>query len=210
MLSVIYIATPRCSGFCCFKHTSFKISVVLSTPAPVIVEVYLFLNFIAPIYINTSIGFNNFLGARHNPSIPTIEELRSNLKAELQRLHDTHSNAPVSPKIIASKAYEELRRRIDSEETMSDSDALWAALESAVLKVSPRFKKNLILLTGARLSRIDYHTALLIKCGCKPAEIATLLRRGKSSIVSRRKVLASKAFNEFLPTDSIDAMLRVL
>lgn len=142
--------------------------------------------------------------------VPTIDELRSNLKAELQRLHDTHSNAPVSPIIIASKAYEELHTRIHSEEPMPDNDALWTALEQIVLKVSPRFKKNLVLLTGGRLSRIDYHTALLIKCGCKPGEIAILLRRGKSSIVSRRKTLSFKTFDELLPTDSIDTILRLL
>ena len=84
------------------------------------------------------------------------------------------------------------------------------ALYGLLQEVYPDFKANLRLLTQSRLTSLDLHTALLIKCHFTPTQMSVLLGRSKGTIVSRRETLSLKIFDEKIGTKVIDGIIRLL
>jgi hypothetical protein len=140
-----------------------------------------------------------------------VAELRLQLRNKLIELAQSNQQPKtVDSAIICSAAYAELRNLIDSEKNIKEDDELWGKLEATVLGCAPNFKTNLQLLTGGKLSRSDYRTALLIRCGITPSEMAILLGRSKGTISSRRESLCYKVFDEKLGTKAIDSIIHLL
>lgn len=137
--------------------------------------------------------------------------LRERLKNELFSLYENAKDGtPVSPVILRSKAYAALQEMIARKTNIQESDPLWNELEKAVLESSPRFKENLDLLTSGKTTLYDWHTALLIKCGVQPLQMAMLFNRAKGTIVSRRDSLCKKMFDKKMGTKMTDAIIRLL
>lgn len=141
----------------------------------------------------------------------TESELRALLKNKLMALYESSNDKTAVPSVIyESEPYQELLKRINSGKSINDNDGLWIELEETVLKVSPRFKTNLNLLTSGKLTVLDLHTALLIKCGIKPSQMTILLGRSNGAIISRRESLCIKIFDEKLGVKVIDGIIRLL
>lgn len=138
----------------------------------------------------------------------TLEAMRVRLRDTLYAAYEESPIIEISPKLIHSEAYLELQNRIN--QGLKDNDKLWEKLEKAVLEVSPNFKTNLQLLIGGRLSTLDLHTALLIKCQLTTKEMASALTRSDSAIVSRRKALCIKIYGENKGVKVIDGIIRLL
>lgn len=137
--------------------------------------------------------------------------LRERLKNELFSLYENaKGEALVSPVILLSPAYATLQEHITQKTNIQESAPLWNELEKVVLKSSPRFKKNLDLLTSGKTTLYDWHTALLIKCGVQPLQMAVLFNRAKGTIVSRRDSLCKKMFDKKMGTKMTDAIIRLL
>jgi tetratricopeptide (TPR) repeat protein len=149
----------------------------------------------SPVYVNS----NN------------VSELRVQLRNKLIELA-TSDKQPTSiePDILCSSAYTSLRSHIDNGSSITRDDALWAELENVILQCSPNFKINLRLLTGGKLSSSDYKTALLIRCGITPSEMAILFVKSKGAISSRREYLSYKIYDKKLGTKIIDKLIRLL
>ena len=146
-----------------------------------------------------------------DPAKNTESELRALLKSKLMALYESSSEKSAIPAAIyESEPYQELLRRISSGKSINDNDGLWVELEETVLKSSPRFKTNLNLLTLGKLTVLDLHTALLIKCGIKPSQMTILLGRSNGAIISRRESLCVKIFDEKLGVKVIDEVIRLL
>jgi hypothetical protein len=140
-----------------------------------------------------------------------VAELRLQLRNKfIELVKSDKQPKTVDSAIICSEAFAELRKFIDSEKSIKDDDELWGKIEATVLGCAPNFKTNLHLLTGGKLSRSDYRTALLIRCGITPSEMAILLGRSKGAISSRREYLGYKIFDEKLGTKLIDDIIRLL
>jgi tetratricopeptide (TPR) repeat protein len=140
-----------------------------------------------------------------------VAELRLQLRNKFIELAKSDKQSKtVDSAIICSEAFAELRKFIDNEKSIKDDDELWGKIEATVLGCAPNFKTNLQLLTGGKLSRSDYRTALLIRCGITPSEMAILLGRSKGAISSRREYLGYKIFDEKLGTKLIDDIIRLL
>jgi tetratricopeptide (TPR) repeat protein len=140
-----------------------------------------------------------------------VAELRLQLRNKFIELAKSDKQPKtVDAAIICSEAFAELRNFIDNEKSIKDDDELWGRIEATVLGCAPNFKTNLHLLTGGKLSRSDYRTALLIRCGITPSEMAILLGRSKGAISSRREYLGYKIFDEKLGTKLIDDIIRLL
>lgn len=137
-------------------------------------------------------------------------ELRDKLRNELLSLYNSNKNIALNKKISESEAYKKLQELIKQKQILSYDDPLWDELEYVVIKSSPKFKDNLQLLTQSRLTTIDLHTALLIKCHILPSQMAVLLSKSKGAIVSRRESLCFKIFGEKLGTTVIDGIIRLL
>jgi hypothetical protein len=140
-----------------------------------------------------------------------VAELRLQLRNKfIELVKSDKQPKTVDSAIICSESFAELRNFIDNEKNIKDDDELWGKIEATVLGCAPNFKTNLQLLTGGKLSRSDYRTALLIRCGITPSEMAILLGRSKGAISSRREYLGYKIFDEKLGTKLIDDIIRLL
>lgn len=149
------------------------------------------------------------------PSSNTSEDIKENLREQLREkllsLYNTsQQHKEINPDILSSNAYHRLREMIFNNETIKDNDEIWNELESVIIHLSPTFKSNLILLTGGRVSKEEFRTALLIKCGIKPVQISILLGRGRGTIVSRREDICRKIFDEKLGAKIADGIIRLL
>lgn len=127
----------------------------------------------------------------------TVEDLRLIFREKLLALQ-SESTAPVTihPDILSSGPYLRMQELISSQRGISDTDSLWLELEETVVATSPSFKNNLKLLSGGKLTSNDLRTALLIRCGITPSQMAILLNRSKGAIVSRRDALSMRIFDK--------------
>lgn len=140
----------------------------------------------------------------------TEKELRDKLRDKLLSLYNDNKTVGLSQIILNSEVYKKLQELVKHKQMLSYEDSFWNELENIVIESSPKFKDNLQLLTQCRLTTIDLHTALLIKCHLSPSQMSVLLRRSKGAIVSRRESLCLKIFGEQLGTKVIDGIIRFL
>ncbi len=141
----------------------------------------------------------------------SILELRERLRTKLYAIYVSNANTQtVSPQLLRTRAYRTLQDYIDEEKEIRADDPLWEDLEHAIQSVSPTFKENLHVLLGGKLSSFDLHTALLIKCGIPPSQMATLLNRVKGTIVSRRESICQRVFDKKMGTKVIDGIILLL
>lgn len=140
----------------------------------------------------------------------TENELREQLKNELLALSETGEETLAVPQqILCSAIYKTLKNLIRDNRPIVD-DSLWEELEQTVLQSSPRFMSNLSLLTSGRLTSLDVHTALLVKCGFKPSEMTVLFGRSNGAIISRRETLGFKVLDKKISVKTIDRIIRLL
>lgn len=138
-------------------------------------------------------------------------EYREQLKKELMDLAQISENVKHIPEsILQSEAYNSLQTYIKNKREIKENDPLWVELEKVVLEASPNFKKNLRMLLLGKLSYFDLSTAILIKCGVSPSQIAILFNRHKATIVSRRDSISTRIFGKKIGTKVIDAVIRLL
>jgi len=136
------------------------------------------------------------------------ESLISNL---LLLLSKTSDHQVVIPEIITdSKAYGEMKACLQRKQIIVDTSPLWDELEAVVISASKNFKRRFNILIGSRPKIMDYHIALLIKCGLTPSEMIILLPMTKGGLSSRRTRLGEKAFDKKLPNETVDKLIRLL
>lgn len=146
-----------------------------------------------------------------SPDMETVDGLKHNLKERLLSLYSHNTDEEtISPSILKSDAYAKLHRIILSGETIKDNDPIWHELEELILSISPQFKSNLQILLNGKLTTNDYHTAMLVKCGVAPTQMASLFGRSKGTITSRRETMCKKIMGENLGTKVIDSLIRLL
>ncbi len=140
----------------------------------------------------------------------TESELREQLKNELLALSETGEETQAVPQpILCSAIYKTLKNLIRDNRPIVD-ERLWEELEQTVLQSSPRFLANLSLLTSGRLTSLDIHTALIVKCGFKPSEMTVLFGRSNGAIISRRETLGFKVLDRKISVKTIDRIIRLL
>lgn len=146
-----------------------------------------------------------------SPDMETVDGLKHNLKERLLSLYSHNADEEtISPSILKSDAYAKLHRIILSGDTIKDNDPIWHELEELILSISPQFKSNLQILLNGKLTTNDYHTAMLVKCGVAPTQMALLFGRSKGTITSRRETMCKKIMGENLGTKVIDSLIRLL
>lgn len=137
--------------------------------------------------------------------------LRQKLRDKLTSIYNQGPDKyEVSQDIVKSNAYASLMLFVKDGKELKSNDSLWKEIENTVLKVSPRFRKNLELLLGGRLSSYDLQTALLIKCGITPTQMKKLFNREKGTIASRRKSMGERIFGDKSSTKVVDGIIRLL
>lgn len=145
------------------------------------------------------------------PVAPTLDKLREKLIHEFESLvNETDGNIPVSEALMHSEAYTLLQDCIKRGKSLSEDSDLWLKLDNAIAGVSPKFNLRINILAGGKISLPDYHTLLLIKCGCTTSEIAYLLSRSFTAISSRRDKLSQKFYGKKLGANKFDSITRIM
>lgn len=137
--------------------------------------------------------------------------LREQIRKELLTLYDNaDKDKGVSETILQSNAYKDLQELIHGKTQLKDDNPLWNELENIILESSPNFYKHISLLSMGNLTLTELRTAMLIKCGIKPTQIAILMGRSPAAIGSRRETLSQKIFDRKLGPKVIDTIIRLL
>ena len=142
------------------------------------------------------------------------EILRLRLREELDALYrDRNKREELSPIIAKSDAYDKLQDYISHEKFIPEKSDLWETLELTILQASPYFNYRLELLSGkSKLNKesLNYHLALLIKCGVTPTQMKFLLGREKGTISYRRKMLCKRLFNDIESPEYVDFVIYLI
>lgn len=140
-----------------------------------------------------------------------VKQLREQLRNELMRIYNDGKNRMgVSPVILESDAYKEIQKLIEKEKPLGDDSKIWERLEKVIKENSPKFETNLRLLTGGKLTKLEYKTAMLIKVGVTPTQMLTLLAKSKGTISSRRESICLKVFDQKMGNKVIDDVIRLM
>jgi len=135
-------------------------------------------------------------------------KLRQQLKDELLSLYENvDENKEIPLEILQSEVYRKLQTLITDGKIIKDNDPIWKELEETVLTCSPKFISNLTL---GNLTTIELQTALLIKCGVRPSQMAIIFGKSNGTIVSRRESLCMKVLGKKMGVKVIDAIIRLL
>lgn len=146
-----------------------------------------------------------------NVKLDSPSSIRQQLKADLLNLYNSkESDTSVARCIIQSESYQQLQTLIAMESELKPDSKLWTELEATIQQCSPKFLSTLQLLANGKLTRTDLRTAILIKFGISPSQMAVLLNRTKGTISSRRESLCRKIFDENLGLKTIDGVIRLL
>ena len=136
------------------------------------------------------------------------ELLREELRKKLTELYEQSLSQEVSKTILNSNVYFQITGLISEKKHIDDK--IFEELKRTVLLASPKFIDNLKILTQNKLTELDLKTALLIKCGFKPSEMAVLFARSNGAVVYRRNALADKVFNRKESVDVVNGIIRLL
>ncbi|MCM1452616.1 MAG: tetratricopeptide repeat protein [Clostridium sp.] len=138
------------------------------------------------------------------------DNLRAKLKKELMLLYEKAGQPNcLHSDVMKSEPYQLLQTLLEQKRPINNDD-IWQSLEKSILQSYPHFRSNFFLLTMGKHSSQEYCTAMLIKCGFKPMQIAILLGRSPAAIGSRREGLSLKMLDQKIGTKAIDAIIRLL
>lgn len=140
-----------------------------------------------------------------------LKELKEVLKTELLNLYEKSENETTPDmSAIDPDAYLILMDYIEKDKILLEDDGLWERLEESVLVTYPSFKKNLLILTDGRSTRLDLHTCILIKFGITTTQMMKLLGRSKGAIISRRQYLGKKIFGMDTGIKLVDGVIKLI
>ena len=126
----------------------------------------------------------------HDPSRKTRLELINTLRESYEKGIDT----PLNDRVGNSVEYKELRRRIDGNLLMNDSDPYWSQMEEMILGIFPKLKDTLESLTDNNLTSLDWHVSIMVKCRIPQADMAKALGVRRSAITHRLYTFSDKVF----------------
>lgn len=112
--------------------------------------------------------------------------------------------------ISQTDTYLKLKQLLTEDKFLQRNDPLWSELDNMLLTHAPNFKSRIYSLCDKDAPSHFYHTAMLIKCGFSTTEMAKILGRSKSAIVSRRKTLGEKIFHQEINPKILNSIIRSL
>ncbi len=133
------------------------------------------------------------------------DKLRNELLQELTYLNRLNLSLKDNNELYTSPIVRQLRKLLSSGSVIKEN--MWVKIESAVLKISPKFKTTLMTLTLDKMTEKEYQLALLNRCGFKPKEISILISRSKTAVTDRRRFLSQKIFGETSDKGALDKLI---
>ena len=103
-----------------------------------------------------------------------------------------------------------LQERIEENRSIEGNKELWKEIDDFFSGHCPNFLPQLLVLTDGRITWPERQTAMLVKCGIRINDIASLLSKSKGTIVSRRDSISIKIYGEKKGSKFIDNLIRLL
>ncbi len=154
--------------------------------------------------VETSIDSDSFCLSTPN----TQSTLRKRLHKELMELYSQSAAQSVPDEILTSDIYFRILQNIRNKTCIEDQ--MFDELKGIVLSVSPQFVNNLMILTKGKLTTEELHLSLLIKCGIRSTDLTVLFGLSNGAIISRKRILGSKALDRQESTKVITSIIRLL
>lgn len=139
----------------------------------------------------------------------TSSQLRERLRKELEELIAGNPPSPIF-KLIKSEVFHKIESLLKEKKPITDDSCIWEEMESEIMKTSPNFKENLIVLTDGKLKQTDYTLALLMKFGFSSTQMSILLSRAVNTISTRKDSLCKKIFDEKRHSKELEAIILYL
>lgn len=125
-----------------------------------------------------------------------VDKTREELVDVLRTTYGSGLKVKLDQGILNSPEYAEIKRRIGENSTMVDTDDYWADMDRMVTAAHPKLKETLELLTVDRLTDLDWHICIMVKCKISQVEMARLLCVTRSAVTHRLKAVSRKVFDD--------------
>lgn len=139
----------------------------------------------------------------------TSSQLRERLRKELEELA-TKKPPILSLEFIKSDVFHRIEDLLKEKKPIPEGSDILEKMEAEIMKTSPNFKENLIVLTEGKLKQTDYTLALLIKFGFSSTQMSILLSRAVNTISTRKDSLCKKIFDEKRHSKALEAIILCL
>ncbi|MDE5745566.1 MAG: tetratricopeptide repeat protein [Paramuribaculum sp.] len=126
----------------------------------------------------------------------TESDIRNTLRRQYIENASSGDGLILPESLINSVAFKTMRTHLAQGSGIPESNRAWSSFEKRFDKEFPNFRFIIERLAGKPVKSQEYITLMLIKCGFKPSEIATLIFRAKSAVSSRRAELSRKLFGQ--------------
>lgn len=125
-----------------------------------------------------------------------VDKTREDLVDVLLTTYGNGLKVKLDEGIINAPEYAGIKRRIEDNSPMLDTDDYWADMERMITAVYPKLKETLVLLTVDRLTDLEWHICMMVKCKISQVEMARLLCVTRSAVTHRLKTLSRKVFDD--------------
>lgn len=188
----------------------------------IIFTILLALSGLSYLYLKLHKFHNKLLNIQQNKSYESepldinvsheIELIKNQQKVLLDKIQnrikdDYNYNVPET--ILQSSTYKMIKRHLAEKKVLTNYSN-WKEIEKMVNSTFPNFLEDLRTLCCNKLTITDIQTALLIKCGLSPSELAVLCSVTKSTITSRRSKLSFLIFNDNKSIRQLDDVIHAL
>ncbi|MDE5714315.1 MAG: hypothetical protein K2I16_11955 [Muribaculaceae bacterium] len=139
------------------------------------------------------------------------DELKECLKEKFLKMQkESFQKIDVPKSLLMSDSHNMIQQYLDEDKIIPTKSPLWKRLEKDVLRVSPKFEENLVVLLGSKLSSVELNIALLIKCGIAPMKIARLIGKEKGTVSYYRSKWSKIIFGKNVGNELMDNIIRTL
>ena len=138
-----------------------------------------------------------------------LDDIKKRIMDRIKFTDDKDINSLVNPIILSSQISRNLKEKIESRSSITNSEEknVYKSIEELIESVSSGFSYRLRILTEDRITASEQRMAMLMKCGFSPLQIAILFGREKNTISTHRRNLAFKITGQKKADKALDLII---
>ncbi|MDE6560353.1 MAG: hypothetical protein K2K75_03120 [Muribaculaceae bacterium] len=138
-----------------------------------------------------------------------LDDIKKRIMDRIKIYDDKDINSLVNPVILSSQIYRNLKEKIESRNSITNSEELtvYKNLEELIESVSSGFSYRLRILTEDKITASEQRMAMLMKCGFLPLQISILFGREKNTISTHRRNLSFKITGQKKVDKNLDLII---
>ena len=138
-----------------------------------------------------------------------LDDVKKSIIDRIKITDDKDISSLVNPVILSSQIYRNLKEKIESRSSITNSveKNVYKSIEKLIESVSSGFSYRLRILTEDRITASEQRMAMLIKCGFSPLQISILFGREKNTISTHRRNLAFKITGQKKADKTLDLII---